>query len=84
MKYNLDLATKCLFGLANAASGQYYLSEEKIENTIKALYISLSATTNLNKSDIYAVKRLIMESENNKDYYIYILNLFSEHPMRRQ
>ncbi len=61
--YDLELAARCLFGLAEVARGQYSFSEDKRKDTLNALYVSLRATGHLSPQEIEAVHRKIAEAK---------------------
>jgi hypothetical protein len=61
MKYDLDIAAHCLFGLAEGARGEYRMSEEQRRNMLNALYVSLSAASHLAHAEIDAVRREIAD-----------------------
>jgi hypothetical protein len=63
MKYDLDLAARCLLGLAEGARGEYRVSEEQRKNTLNALYVSLGAMSHLTRAEIDAVRRVIAEAD---------------------
>ncbi len=60
MKYDLELAADCLFGLAKGAL-ENNISEDQRRNTLNALYVSLGATSHLTQTEIETVRRQIAE-----------------------
>jgi hypothetical protein len=56
MRYDLELAARCLMGLAAGAAGEN-LREETRRNNLNAIYVSLGATSHLTKAEIDFVKR---------------------------
>jgi hypothetical protein len=63
--YDLELAARCLFGLAECVRGFYSISEEKRKNTVNALYVSLNATQHLSLQEIETIKQMIAEEKGN-------------------
>jgi hypothetical protein len=63
MKYDLNFAARCLFGIAEGARGEFQLSEEQRKNTLNALYISLGATSHLTQAEIDTVRRAIADAD---------------------
>jgi hypothetical protein len=61
-QYNLNLASRCLFGLAECARGESRYDEETRKNTLGALYISLNATRHMTPSEVDTVKRKVAET----------------------
>jgi hypothetical protein len=56
-RYDLELAARCLFGLAEGARGEYSIPGEQRKNTLNALYVSLGATWHLSRQEIETMNR---------------------------
>ncbi len=60
MKYDLELAACCLFGLARCVV-EKNISEDQRKNTVNGLYVSLGATSHMTQTEIETSKRHITE-----------------------
>jgi hypothetical protein len=59
--YDLEVAARCLFGLAEGPRGEFSISAEVRRNTLNALFISLGVTHHLSPAELVAVKKMIAE-----------------------
>ncbi|MCP9626149.1 hypothetical protein NML43_03485 [Rhodopseudomonas palustris] len=61
--YDLDLATQCLFGLAEGARSDAPTSPDARRNTLNALYIALAAHKHLPRETVDAIRRMIAQTQ---------------------
>lgn len=61
--YDLDLATQCLFGLAEGVRSDKPTSPDARRNTLHALYIALAAHKHLPRETVAAIRRMITQTQ---------------------
>ena len=57
--YDLEFASRCLFGLAEGPRGEYSISPVSGKVTLDALFVSLGAMSHLSPDDVAVAKREI-------------------------
>ena len=62
-RYDLELAARCLFGLAEGPRGEYSISKEQRKNTLNCLFVSLGATRHLSPQEIKTVKEELAKTK---------------------
>ena len=65
MRYDLELAARCLLGLGQGALGRIDLSEEQRRFTLNVLCFSLRATSHLTEAEIDTVRRHVGKLDQN-------------------
>jgi hypothetical protein len=54
--YDLDLAARCLFGLAEGARGEFSIGDVSRQKTLNALFLALGAAHHLSSADLQTLK----------------------------
>ncbi len=61
--YDLDLATQCLFGLAEGPRGKMTIPLDARRNTLAALYVALGADKHLSRETVAAIRTMIAQTQ---------------------
>jgi hypothetical protein len=61
--YDLEVAARCLFALAEGPRGEFSINDDRRKNTLNALFISLGVKHHLSATELMAVKQMIAEAK---------------------
>ena len=61
--YDLDLASRCLFGLSEGPRGEMEIPLEARRNTLNALYVALAADKHLSRETVAAIKDMVAQTK---------------------
>jgi hypothetical protein len=65
-RYDLELASRCLFGLAQGPRGECSLDDDQRKLTLNALYVSRGACRHLSSSDVATATQAIEKLRQNR------------------